>query len=60
MKLYYYASGALIFTIVQAILGAMAVMWETSSAVMALHFGFSLLAFTFTLLVVLRVWRDTE
>lgn len=57
---YFYASGALIFTIVQAILGAMAVVWETSSAVMALHFGFSLLAFTFTLLVVLRVWRQSD
>ncbi len=57
---YYYASGALIFTIVQAILGAMAVVWETSSAVMALHFGFSLLALTFTLLIVLTVWRITD
>jgi cytochrome c oxidase assembly protein subunit 15 len=57
---YFYAGGALIFTIIQAILGAMAVVWEQSSAVMALHFGFSLLAFTFTLLIVLRVWRHTD
>lgn len=57
---YVYAGGALVFTVVQAILGAMAVVWEQSSAVMALHFGFSLLAFTFTLLLVLRVWRHTE
>jgi cytochrome c oxidase assembly protein subunit 15 len=57
---FFYASGALLFTIVQAILGAMAVIWETSSAVMALHFGFSLLAFTFTLLIVLRIWRNTD
>ncbi len=57
---FYYASGALLFTIIQAILGAMAVVWETSSAVMALHFGFSLLAFTFTLLIVLKVWHDKD
>lgn len=50
-----YAMGALLFTIVQAILGAMAVKWEQSSAVMALHFGFSLLAFSFTLLLALSV-----
>ena len=50
-----HAMGALLFTIIQAILGAMAVKWEQSSAVMALHFGFSLLAFSFTLLLVLSV-----
>ncbi|MEX2415742.1 MAG: COX15/CtaA family protein [Paenibacillaceae bacterium] len=55
-----YASGALFFTIVQAILGAMAVVWVQSSAVMALHFGISLLAFTFTMLVVIRVWRHAD
>jgi cytochrome c oxidase assembly protein subunit 15 len=50
-----YAFGALFFTILQAILGAMAVMWEQSSAVMALHFGFSLLAFASTLLLALYI-----
>lgn len=59
-EVFIYASGALLFTVVQAILGAMAVIWETSSAVMALHFGFSLLAFTFTFLVVLRIWRGAD
>ncbi|MEX1031669.1 MAG: COX15/CtaA family protein [Paenibacillaceae bacterium] len=57
---YFYASGALIFTLIQAVLGAMAVIWETSSAVLALHFGISLLAFTFTFLIVLRVWRNMD
>jgi len=55
-----YASGVLFFTVLQAILGAMAVKWEQSSAVMALHFGFSMLALTFTLLLVARIWRTQE
>ncbi|MBO9597835.1 MAG: heme A synthase [Cohnella sp.] len=43
-----YADGALLFTVMQAILGAMAVVWEQSSLVLALHFGISLFAFTCT------------
>lgn len=50
-----YAAGALFFTILQAILGALAVVRPPSSWVMALHFGFSLLAFAFTLLLALLV-----
>jgi cytochrome c oxidase assembly protein subunit 15 len=46
-----YASGALLFTVMQAILGAMAVVWEQSSLVLALHFGISLFAFTSTWLL---------
>jgi cytochrome c oxidase assembly protein subunit 15 len=57
---FFYASGALLFTVLQAILGAMAVVWEQSSAIMALHFGFSLLAFSFTLLLVLQVWKHNK
>jgi cytochrome c oxidase assembly protein subunit 15 len=59
-EVFLYASGALLFTLIQAVLGAMAVIWDTSSAVMALHFGFSLLAFTFTFLILLKVWRDSS
>jgi len=40
------------FTVLQAVLGALAVVWPQSSAVLALHFGFSLLAFASTLLLV--------
>ncbi|GIP31168.1 heme A synthase [Paenibacillus sp. J2TS4] len=47
----WYAGLALFFTVVQAILGAMAVKWEQSSLVMALHFGISMLAFACTLLL---------
>jgi heme a synthase len=57
---YIYASGVLFFTILQAILGAMAVKWEQSSAVMALHFGFSMLALTFTLLLAASIWRKQQ
>lgn len=48
-----YASSALFFTIVQAALGALAVIWPQSAPVLALHFGFSLLAFASTLLLAL-------
>ncbi len=55
-----YAGGALFFTVLQAVLGAMAVIWDQSSAVMALHFGFSLLAFSSTLLLVFAVFQRNE
>lgn len=51
----FYAAGALVFTVVQAALGAMAVVWSQSDLVMALHFGISLIAFAFTLLLVIAV-----
>ncbi|HEX7057801.1 MAG TPA: heme A synthase [Bacilli bacterium] len=52
-----YAVIALFFTSLQAILGALAVIWRQSSAVLALHFGFSLLAFAGSLLLAIRVWQ---
>jgi heme a synthase len=48
----FYAGGALFFTVVQALMGALAVKWPQSPPVLALHFGFSLLAFACTLLLV--------
>nr|WP_239618746.1 COX15/CtaA family protein [Cohnella mopanensis] len=54
-----YAGGALLFTVMQAILGAMAVIWEQSSLVLALHFGISLFAFTCTWLLYSRVKQKT-
>jgi cytochrome c oxidase assembly protein subunit 15 len=53
----WFISGAMLFTVLQAILGAMAVVWPQSSAVLALHFGFSLMAFAFTLLLALVYTR---
>lgn len=55
----FYAGGALLFTVVQAIMGAFAVMWPQSPPVLALHFGFSLIAFACTLLLVV-VTRDYD
>ncbi|NBD26209.1 heme A synthase [Paenibacillus sp. T1] len=52
-----YASGAGLFTVLQALLGAAAVIWPTTPAVLALHFGISILAFMFTLLLVIWTWR---
>ncbi|RXZ84338.1 heme A synthase [Paenibacillaceae bacterium] len=53
----FYSGTALFFTIVQALLGAAAVMWPQSPPVMALHFGFSVLAFASTMLMVLWAYR---
>ncbi|MFD1956208.1 heme A synthase [Paenibacillus thailandensis] len=53
-----YAGAALFFTIVQALLGAAAVIWPTSPTVMAFHFGISLLAVAATMLHV--VWTRRE
>ncbi|MFS1514052.1 COX15/CtaA family protein [Chengkuizengella sp. SCS-71B] len=52
-----YAWGTLLFTVVQAIMGAMAVMWPQSSPVLALHFGISIMAFASSLLLVMIVWK---
>lgn len=52
-----YASTTLFFTVFQGLLGAAAVVWGQNSAVMALHFGFSLLAFSTTLLMAIAVSR---
>ncbi|WP_309122702.1 COX15/CtaA family protein [Paenibacillus sp.] len=50
-----YSTGALLFTVLQAGLGAAQVMNPQSDAILALHFGISLLAFTLTLLTVTSV-----
>ncbi|EJW14978.1 cytochrome oxidase assembly protein [Paenibacillus alvei DSM 29] len=51
-----YSSLTLLFTVIQAIMGALAVVYTQSPPVMALHFGFSLLAFasSFMMSVVAR------
>lgn len=53
----FYAGGALLFTIIQALMGAAAVMWPQSPPVMAIHFGISLIAFAATLLLVIWTFR---
>lgn len=53
----FYAGGALSFTVIQALMGAAAVKWPQSPAVMAIHFGISLIAFASTLLLVIWSFR---
>lgn len=48
-----YSVLTLIFVIVQALMGALAVIYDQSSAVLALHFGFSLIAFASSLMLAL-------
>lgn len=58
-----YAGGTLLFTIIQALMGAAAVKWPQQPAVMALHFGISLLAVASSMLLVAwcyRVDKKTE
>jgi cytochrome c oxidase assembly protein subunit 15 len=52
-----FVAGAVLFTLIQAAMGALAVIWPQSSAVLALHFGLSLLAFACTLLLALVFTR---
>jgi cytochrome c oxidase assembly protein subunit 15 len=52
--------GAIFFTLLQAVLGAMAVIWPQSPVILASHFGLSLLAFACTLLLALLFTRWGE
>lgn len=52
-----YASSILLFTVVQAIMGALAVVYTQNPPVMALHFGFSLLAFASSFLLAAAMRR---
>jgi cytochrome c oxidase assembly protein subunit 15 len=56
----WYIGGAIFFTLLQAVLGAMAVIWPTSPLILASHFGLSLLAFACTLLLALLFTRWGE
>lgn len=51
----WFVSLTLLFVIIQALMGAGAVIWSQSSAILALHFGLSLLAFAFSLLTLLSL-----
>ncbi|MCM3748219.1 COX15/CtaA family protein [Paenibacillus pasadenensis] len=56
----WYAGATLAFTIIQALMGAAAVMWPQSPPIMALHFGISLLAVASTVLLVLWISRISK
>ncbi|TVP81887.1 MAG: heme A synthase [Alkalicoccus sp.] len=49
---------AVAFIILQGLLGAAAVVWGQSDAVMALHFGFSLISFASVLLLTILAFED--
>ncbi|WP_261378473.1 COX15/CtaA family protein [Paenibacillus agilis] len=53
----FYASLTLIFTVIQALMGALAVMYVQVPAVMALHFGFSIIAFASSFLLSIAIRR---
>lgn len=57
---WWYAFIALLFTVVQAVMGALAVVLGQAPAVMALHYGFSLIAFAATLLLSLVMYRRAK
>jgi cytochrome c oxidase assembly protein subunit 15 len=56
----WFAAGAVFFTLLQAVMGALAVKWPQSSAVLALHFGLSLIAFACTFLLALAFTKWGE
>lgn len=56
----WFAIGSVFFIAFQGALGAMAVVFGQSDAVLALHFGFSLLCFTCVLLLTMLVFRGDK
>jgi cytochrome c oxidase assembly protein subunit 15 len=54
------ASLAVFFIVLQGLLGAAAVIWSQSSAVLALHFGFSLISFASVLLIAILSFENSE
>lgn len=53
----WFAFGSVFFIVFQGLLGAAAVVWGQSDAVLALHFGFSLLCFTFVYLLTIEAFK---
>lgn len=49
---------AILFIILQGLLGAAAVVWGQSDAIMALHFGFSLISFASVVLLTILAFED--
>lgn len=54
------ATGSIFFLLLQAILGAMAVLWPQPKAVLALHFGISLVSFAFVLLSSVFIYQQNH
>lgn len=54
------AGSAVFFIVLQGLLGAAAVIWSQSSAVLASHFGFSLVSFASVLLLAILSFEDRD
>ncbi|MFG6496291.1 heme A synthase [Fictibacillus sp. UD] len=54
------AGSAVFFIVLQGLLGAAAVIWSQSSAVLASHFGFSLVSFASVLLIAILSFEDRD
>lgn len=54
------AGSAVFFIVLQGLLGAAAVIWSQSSAVLASHFGFSLVSFASVLLLAILSFEDCD
>lgn len=56
--LQFFSFMTLAFVIIQGAMGALAVLFSQSAAVMALHFGFALIAFASASMMTFGVWRE--
>lgn len=56
--LQFFALMTLSFVVIQGIMGALAVVFSQSTAVMALHFGFALIAFASASIMTLSAWQE--
>ncbi|MFM9280447.1 COX15/CtaA family protein [Paenibacillus jiagnxiensis] len=56
--LQFFSFMTLAFVIIQGMMGALAVVFSQSAAVMALHFGFSLIAFASASMMTLGAWQE--
>ncbi|SDN24088.1 COX15/CtaA family protein [Alkalicoccus daliensis] len=54
----FFAFIAVLFIVLQGLLGAAAVVWGQSDAIMALHFGFSLISFASVVLLTILAFED--
>lgn len=54
------AIGTVLFVIIQAVLGGLAVIWDQSSFILALHFGISLISFATVLLLTIIIYEQTK
>ncbi len=54
------AIGTVLFVVIQAVLGGLAVIWDQSSFILALHFGISLISFATVLLLTIILYEQSK